>query len=283
MKRRSPFILSKLFALRQAQGERRVEGWFDGLTMTGFLLAFVLAGLPGCSWARDRRRATELESEVQQLHRELSDAQAGRQAAQREADRLREDLRRAQVERTRERDRLIEEREWAVRHAREEKERESEELVEAERQLAEGLKKELGEARAKLAMTERGLVITFLDEVFFDSGKAVIKEEGKEALNKVAQVLKETVADSPVAVEGHTDNEPIKYSGWLSNWELSSGRALAVLHYFVETHSLAPGRLQAVAQGEFHPVASNDTPEGRRQNRRVEVVILPAALRKTKE
>jgi len=240
-------------------------------------LALLLA-LPGCSWARDRRRATELESEAQQLRRELADAQAGRQAIQREADRLKEDLRRAQEEHDRERDRLIGEREWAVRHAQEEKARESQALVEAERRLAESLKQELGEAKAKLAMTERGLVLTFLDEIFFDSGKAVIKEEGKEALDKVARVLKETVADSPVAVEGHTDNEPIKYSGWLSNWELSSGRALAVLHYFVEKHSLAPERLQAVAHGEFHPVASNDTPEGRRQNRRVEVVILSSHL-----
>ncbi len=97
-----------------------------------------------------------------------------------------------------------------------------------------------------------------------------------------ATVLKETVPDSPVAVEGYTDNEPIKYSGWKSNWELSSARALAVVHYFIDRQGLDPVRLRAVGFGEHHPVASNDAPEGRRQNRRVEVVILPKDLKKSK-
>jgi len=84
-------------------------------------------------------------------------------------------------------------------------------------------------------------------------------------------------------VEGHTDNEPIKYSGWRSNWELSSGRALAVVHYLIDKRNLEPDRIRAVGFGEFQPVASNDAPEGRRQNRRVEIVILPAAIKKVKE
>ena len=163
-----------------------------------------------------------------------------------------------------------------------EKTRENQELLRAQEQLAESLKKELGEAQAKLAMTERGLVLTFLDEIFFDSGKAEIKPEGSGTLEKVTTVLKETVPDSSIAVEGHTDNEPIKYSGWKSNWELSTARALAVLHYFGESKELDPSRLRAVGYGEYHPVASNETPEGRRQNRRVEVVILPKALKKVK-
>jgi chemotaxis protein MotB len=193
---------------------------------------------------------------VQDLQRRLTQAEGSRQGLQKELESLRAQLRREQ-------------------DALEQKEEESNELLDAQRELAKGLKKELGDARAKLELTERGLVLTLLDEIFFDSGKAVIKEEGLQTLDKVAQVLRETVPDSPVAVEGHTDNEPIIYSSWLSNWELSSGRALAVLHHFAERRGIAPERLRAVAMGEFHPVASNDTAEGRRQNRRVEIVILP--------
>ena len=132
-------------------------------------------------------------------------------------------------------------------------------------------------------MTERGLVLTFLDEIFFDSGKAVIRIEATPILEKVATVLRQTVPDSSVAVEGHTDNEPIKYSAWRSNWELSSARALAVVHHFIDREGLEPDRIRAVGFGEHHPVTSNDTPEGRRQNRRVEVVILPKQLKVKKE
>ncbi len=210
-----------------------------------------LITVPGC--ARNRQKLTDLESQVQDLQRQLEG--------------LRAQMRRQQEEHQAELDRLAEQ-----------KEEESNELLQAERELAESLKKELGQARAKLQMTERGLVLTLLDEIFFDSGKAVIKEEGLQTLDKVAQVLRDTVPDSPVAVEGHTDNDPIKYSSWLSNWELSSGRAMAVLHHFAEQRGIAPERLRAVAMGEFHPVASNDTAEGRRQNRRVEIVILPKVV-----
>ncbi|MFH0877708.1 MAG: OmpA family protein, partial [Candidatus Omnitrophota bacterium] len=123
--------------------------------------------------------------------------------------------------------------------------------------------------------------ITFLAEVFFDSGKDAIKSQGKSALNKVAEILNKDVPESKVAVEGHTDIDPIKYSGWKSNWELSSGRALAVLHYFVDDCQVKPERLCANAYGEFSPVADNETVAGKQKNRRVEIVILPKLAKKT--
>ena len=93
-------------------------------------------------------------------------------------------------------------------------------------------------------------------------------------LDKVADVLNTTVADLNVGIEGHTDNRPIKRSGWKSNWELSTARALSVLHY-LSGKSVAESRLAAIGYGEYKPVASNDTKEGRQKNRRVEIVILP--------
>ena len=149
------------------------------------------------------------------------------------------------------------------------------ELQRAKLELEKQLHAELSEYKAKLEMTEDGLKVTFLAEVFFDSGKDVIKSETKQALAKVAEVLNTEVSEYLVAVAGHTDNEPIRHSGWKSNWELSSGRALAVLHYFVDEGQMSPERLSATAYGEYKPVADNNTPEGRGNNRRVEIVIFP--------
>lgn len=150
------------------------------------------------------------------------------------------------------------------------------ELEEAKALLEERLKNEIRDKQVKLDITKRGLVITFVDEVLFDSGKAVLKQEALPILDKVVGVIKEKVADRDIGIEGHTDNEPIQYSGWKSNWELSTSRATTVLHY-LEDSGISPGKLQATGFGEYRPVTSNDTEEGRQQNRRVEVVILPAA------
>jgi chemotaxis protein MotB len=83
-----------------------------------------------------------------------------------------------------------------------------------------------------------------------------------------------------VAVEGHTDDDRIKYSAWASNWELSSARALSVLHYLVDECSVPPQRLSANGYGEFRPVSPNDLSENKQKNRRVEIVILPSLISK---
>jgi chemotaxis protein MotB len=238
--------------------------------------------LPGCAWGWKSARQRQLEVEVEQLKGGIAQAEKSRKDLVASVDRLQVELNRLQDERAREIKRLMEEKERATRVAVQEKERQADELLKAQKQLAESLKKELGDARAKLEMTQRGLVLTFLDEIFFDSGKAVIKPEGLPTLEKVGKVLQETVPDSSVAVEGHTDNVPIRYSGWRSNWELSTGRALAVVHHLIGAQGLKPERLRAVGYGEFHPVSPNETAEGRRQDRRVEIVILPKAIQKVK-
>lgn len=152
-------------------------------------------------------------------------------------------------------------------------------LEKAMNELSEKLEKEIGDYKAKLEMTERGLVITFVSEIFFDSGKAEIRASGKDSLAKVASVLREDVPDTYVAVEGHTDNDPIRHSGWQSNWELAGGRALAVLHYLVDEAGLSPERLSANSYGEFRPVTSNANAAGKQKNRRVEIVIVPPQVK----
>lgn len=145
--------------------------------------------------------------------------------------------------------------------------------------LEKRLKDEIKEEQVKVKITKRGLVITFMSEVLFASGKAVLRKEAYPILDKVVSVIKEKVPDRYMGIEGHTDNQPIKYSGWKSNWELSTARATTVLHY-LEDVGIDPTKLQATGFGEYRPVTSNKTKEGRQQNRRVEIVILPAGISK---
>jgi chemotaxis protein MotB len=160
--------------------------------------------------------------------------------------------------------------------------RQVDELTQTRRLLEESLNQEIKDKQVRLQMLERGLVITVVGDVLFDSGKATIKPEAENILNKVSKVLKENVPQLNVGIEGHTDNEPIMHSGWKSNWELSTARALSVLHYLVENQGMSPERVSAIGYGEYRPVASNDTKDGRQLNRRVEIVVMPA-VSKVKE
>lgn len=154
-------------------------------------------------------------------------------------------------------------------------------LKEAYDALQKSLKQEIAEEKVTLDIEEKGLVITFIDSVLFDSGKAELRADSHNSLDKVASVCCKEVVDREVGIEGHTDNEPIKYSGWKSNWELSSARANSVLHYLL-SKGIDPERLSATGYGEHRPRATNDTVEGRQKNRRVEIVILPEKITRVK-
>ncbi len=149
------------------------------------------------------------------------------------------------------------------------------ELARAKSALEQKLGSEINDKQIKLQMMEKGLVITVVGDLLFDSGKAKIKSEAYPLLDKVSEVLKDNMAQFNVGIEGHTDNLPIKHSGWKSNWELSTARALSVVHYLATNQGIAPERLSAIGYGEYRPVVSNETKDGRKQNRRVEIVILP--------
>jgi chemotaxis protein MotB len=155
-----------------------------------------------------------------------------------------------------------------------------EELEQAKRMLEERLAKEINDKQILLQQTSRGLIIAMTNDILFDSGKAKLKKSAHHVLDKIALVLKENASDRDIGVEGHTDNVPIKHSGWKSNWELSSARAASVLHYLIDDCSIAPNRLSAIGYGEYRPIDSNDTKEGRAKNRRVEIIILPKEMTK---
>lgn len=126
--------------------------------------------------------------------------------------------------------------------------------------------------RVQTRLEGRGLVITLGEGGFFDSGSEEIKPEGKVLLNAIATGLAK--ADNHIRVEGHTDNVPIKNLRFPSNWELSTARATAVIAHLITKFGLTPNRISAAGYGEFHPVMSNQTPEGRARNRRIDIVVL---------
>ena len=115
-------------------------------------------------------------------------------------------------------------------------------------------------------------------DILFDSGKAVLKPAGEAAVREIAPKLKEILTDKRVMlrVDGHTDDTPIRVSGWDSNLHLSLMRAKAVVKV-LEQQGIDPGAMFAAGFGEWHPVAPNTTEEGRTKNRRVELSLIAVA------
>lgn len=112
-------------------------------------------------------------------------------------------------------------------------------------------------------------MISIAGEVLFDSGKSTLRPAGKTALDKIVSDVKSRYGDREIYVFGHTDNDPIKKSGWKDNWELGAQRALAVCRHLIASGIPARNVIQASA-GEQRPRGSNSTAAGKQQNRRVE-------------
>jgi chemotaxis protein MotB len=126
-------------------------------------------------------------------------------------------------------------------------------------------------AEVRAFREEQGVMLELQDRVLFDSGQATLRPDGLALLGRLVTLF--TEMPNEIAVEGHTDNVPINTPEFPSNWELSTGRAARVVRYFVEIRGLLPERFSAIGYGEFRPVDSNATAEGRSRNRRVVFVI----------
>jgi len=140
-------------------------------------------------------------------------------------------------------------------------------------ELAQTLSGEVAAHAVSITMGRDGLVISLREAGFFNSGSAAPKPEAMSTLRQIAKSLGRVPYD--VRVEGHTDNVPIHNAAFDSNWELSAVRATGIARLFLEWRAMTPERLSAAGFGEFHPVASNGTAEGRAQNRRVDLIVLP--------
>jgi len=143
--------------------------------------------------------------------------------------------------------------------------------------LISDLKQQIENQEVNIKSFEEKISVTFVDRILFEFGKATITPKGKMILERVGGILKK-VQDRKIRVVGHSDNRPILpgyQHKFPSNWELSSARAAAVVRHFQKTTGLDPSNLEAVGRSFYDPVASNETAEGRAQNRRVEIIIAP--------
>ena len=125
---------------------------------------------------------------------------------------------------------------------------------------------------ANFRLEARGLVVTIVtDQVLFDLGSAQLRSGGQAVLDGMAPAL--AALPNQIAIEGHTDNQPIHSSIFATNWELSTARATSVLRYLTDTKGIAPNRISAAGYADQRPLVANDTDAHRSQNRRVEVVV----------
>jgi chemotaxis protein MotB len=205
------------------------------------------------SLAAERQRAAELQGQLGQLQRALADAQH-------ELAMTRQAL-------------------GETKEALAERERKLAEATVTYDKLVADLKGEIAEGQVKITRLRDKLTVNLVDKILFDSGSTTIGPRGQEVLRKVAEVLK-TAKNKQIQIEGHTDNVPVGgalKTRFPTNWELSVVRATVVARFLQEQGGIAPVMLAATGYGEHHPVTSNESPEGRAENRRIEIVLLPVA------
>src|SRR5579862_18351 len=139
-------------------------------------------------------------------------------------------------------------------------------------ELQQALKQEIATHTVALHRETEGLVISLREFGFFDSGSAALRSSAMSALDRIASIL--ALRTCRLRIEGHTDNIPIHTAQMASNWELSTARSTELVRLLILRYRFAPERLSAAGYAEYHPIASNDTAQGRAQNRRVDIVIL---------
>ncbi len=144
------------------------------------------------------------------------------------------------------------------------------------KQLMQEMKSEIAKGQVTISELKGKLTLDVVDKILFASGQAEVMKEGLAVLKRVVDILK-NVKDKAIRIEGHTDNVKIKGAlarHYPTNWELSAARAINVTKY-LQQQGIDPALLSATAFGEYKPVASNNTSEGRAKNRRIAIILLP--------
>jgi chemotaxis protein MotB len=149
---------------------------------------------------------------------------------------------------------------------------------ELRRELEAALGDEIRKHEVQMRMTPEGLVVSLREVGFFNSGEADLLEDGQATLARIATILGGKGFE--IRVEGHTDNVPIHTAEFKSNWELSTARATQVVALLIEKYSFDPLLISAAGYSEYRPVNSNDTPQGRAANRRVDLVVVGRSVDK---
>lgn len=223
--------------------------WIVAAAMAAASLSLVVL------WTSSRARQNQ---ELQNLHAQIDDTQSRLAAAQAENQTNKDAI-------------------AALKDQVTDLEKQKQHVTQSSKTLEDEMRSQLESKDVTISKLQGKLTVNILDRVMFDSGEAVLKPEGEAVMRKIADILKEHPQLS-IHVIGHTDNVPIRlgaHSRFASNWELSTARALAAVHFLTEQAGVDSRRLGAVGYGEFRPVADNSTPEGRAKNRRIAITILP--------
>ena len=246
-----------------------------------FVISVVaIALLSGCV-SQSKYRALQASSKAEQSRQqqEIAGLQSQKENLDKDLAALRQEKQNAETEIASLNDRLAQMQKQAAEISTE-KDAEIQRLKGTYESLVKDLKGEIEKGEIKVTQIRDRLTVNLVEKILFDSGKAEVKAQGKEVLKKVGNILKD-VKDKDIRIEGYTDNVPI--GGALrqkfpTNWELSTQRATNVLRFLQDEAGVDGTRLAAVGYGEFRPLAGNDTPEGKAQNRRIEIVLVPSDI-----
>jgi len=205
-----------------------------------------------------QRSSDELRSQLAEKDSQLS----AMQARARELEAMRGELERASSE---------------LKQQVAAREKQLADLRATQQELVEGMKQEIAARQIQVERVRDQLRVDLVEEVLFDSGEAVIKPAGLDVLKRVGLILKKA-KNRNIDVEGHTDNVPIGTElakRFPTNWELSTARATNVARFLQDTVKIDPALLSATGHSEYRPRAPNTTVEGRRKNRRIEILLGP--------
>ena len=192
--------------------------------------------------------------------------------------RLREELERSNKEYQARLDSLAQKKEEEIQQLRS--------LAETYQNLTRHLEKEIEDKTVHIEQIQEKLRVVIVDQILFASGSAQISREGVQVSTTIGDELKRHLDGRQIGIEGHTDNQVVGkrlQNQYATNWELSSARATNVLRYLQEALKIPGSQLFAVGYGSHHPAADNSTEEGRRLNRRIEIVLTPQLERSRKE
>jgi chemotaxis protein MotB len=204
--------------------------------------------------------------EIAKLQKQASELEANAARIAKEREQLRQEQ--SQLAATLEQERLA-------------KEEEIKRLTRTQEELSKSLQDEISKGNITIQQVRDRLTINMVDRVLFDSGQAQVKPAGVKVLKQVGDVLNK-ITDKQIRIEGHTDNVPISsklQDRFKTNWELSTARATTVVRYLIDQGGVDRQYLSAVGYADTHPLASNDSEEGRSSNRRIEIVLYPKDLK----
>jgi chemotaxis protein MotB len=175
---------------------------------------------------------------------------------------------------------LLAEQERRLASLEQERELEKAALEKTYDNLISELKREIERGQIQVKQVQDRLQVSIAEQLFFETGKAEIKPAGQAVLRRIGPILKK-IPEKNIRVEGHTDTVPIGPSlrpQYPTNWELGAARAVNVARFLIKESGIDPLRLSAVSYGQYRPIATNSTEQGRAKNRRIEIVLIDRDL-----